>query len=135
WDLVVAGIESLDVAQHLLWRLRDPGHAMYDIPLAGQYGQSIERLYGRVDELVGQVQVAMPDEASIVVFSAYGTYTARQVVDLNRWLYDEGLLAWSGDVPPVSLAALTDPSAHTGAIDWASTRARAVGAGHIYVNL
>jgi predicted AlkP superfamily phosphohydrolase/phosphomutase len=135
WDLVVAGIEVLDVTQHLLWRLVDPGHDMYDAVLSGQHGKSVEEMYIRVDELVGQVRAALPGEAALVVVSAYGTYTARHVVDLNRWLLNEGLLAWSETPSPVSLAALTDPTLRHDNIDWSSTRARAMGSGHVYVNL
>jgi predicted AlkP superfamily phosphohydrolase/phosphomutase len=135
WDFVVAGIETLDVTQHLLWRLVDPGHALYDIALSGRYGRSVEQAYVRLDELVGQVQAALPQEAALVVMSAYGTYTARHVVDLNRWLIEQGWLAWAETPAPVSLAALTDPAVRPDAVDWSVTQARAMGAGHIYVNL
>lgn len=135
WDLVVAGIETLDVTQHLLWRLVDPGHAMYDIALSGQHGRSVEQMYVSIDGLVGQVRAALPAEAALVVMSSYGMYTARHVVDLNRWLLNEGLLAWSEPPSPVSLAALTDPDARHDKVDWSSTRARAMGSGHIYINL
>lgn len=135
WDLVVAGIETLDLTQHVLWRLVDPGHAMYDAVLSGQHGRSVEDTYIKVDELAGQVRAALPGEAALVVVSVYGTYTARHVVDLNRWLLNEGLLAWSGTPSPVSLAVLTDATLGRDNIDWSSTRARAMGSGHVYVNL
>ncbi len=135
WDLVAAGIETLDITQHVMWRLVDAGHAMFDAGRARRYGRAVEEMYARVDGLVGQVQAALPGEAALAVVSAYGMYTARHVVDLNRWLANEGLLAWSGAPAPVTLAALTDPAARHDNVDWPSTRARAMGSGHIYVNL
>jgi predicted AlkP superfamily phosphohydrolase/phosphomutase len=58
----------------------------------------------------------------------------RRLVDLNRWLTDRGCLAWRQTPPPVTLAALADPALWPDPVDWPRTTARAVGAGHIYVN-
>ena len=56
-------------------------------------------------------------------------------MDLNRWLADRD--GWPGGAspPPVTLAALAEPAAWADTIDWSRSAARAVGAGHIYVNL
>ena len=48
WDLLVGVIESTDRVQHMMWRLIDPTHPMYDKALAAKYGDSIERVYRRV---------------------------------------------------------------------------------------
>src|SRR6185312_5962133 len=45
WDLLVGVIESTDRVQHMMWRLIDPQHPMYDAALASKYGDSIERVY------------------------------------------------------------------------------------------
>ena len=45
WDLLVGVIESTDRVQHMMWRLIDPKHPMYDAALAAHYGDSIERVY------------------------------------------------------------------------------------------
>ncbi len=135
WDVIVAGIETIDAAQHLLWRLLDPGHAMYDPELAREHGRRVETLYVRLDELVGQVRASLGPDAALVVMSPYGVYTARHVVDLNRWLSSEGLLVWAGEPDPVTLAGLTDDRAWSDTVDWTATRARAMGAGQIFINL
>ena len=49
WDLLVGVIESTDRVQHMMWRLMDPKHPMYDAALAAKYGDSIERIYRRAD--------------------------------------------------------------------------------------
>ncbi len=55
WDLLVGVIESTDRVQHMMWRLIDPKHPMYDAALAAQFGDSIERVYRRADDFVGEV--------------------------------------------------------------------------------
>jgi predicted AlkP superfamily phosphohydrolase/phosphomutase len=135
WDLIVAGIETIDHAQHLLWSLVDPGHALYDAGRAAQLRGAIEQRYTRLDTLVGDVRQRLPPAADLAVVSAFGVYTARHVVDLNRWLTDEGLLVWRRTPGPVTLAALSDPSAWTDAVDWSRTSAHAMGHGAVRVNL
>lgn len=135
WHLIVAGIETLDTTGRLMWRFIDPAHAAHDRALAPSLADTIERMYLRLDELVGQVRERLPRGVDLMVVSPYGLYTARHVVDLNRWLTSEGLLAWHAPPPPVTLAALPDPSLWEDTVDWSRTTARAMGAGHIYVNL
>ncbi len=55
WDLLVGVIESTDRVQHMMWRLIDPAHPMYDKALAAKFGDSIERVYRKCDEFVGEV--------------------------------------------------------------------------------
>jgi len=134
WDLIVGGIETLDTTGRLMWRFIDPGHAAHDSALAPRFARTIENMYVRLDELVGQIRSRLPAGVELVVVSPYGLYTARHVVDLNRWLASEGLLAWHAPPRPVTLAAMADPTLWDDAIDWTKTTARAMGAGHIYVN-
>lgn len=135
WNVIVAGIESLDTTGRLMWRFIDPGHASHDSALAPTFGDAIDDMYLRLDDLVGQIRARLPQGANLAVVSPYGLYTARYVVDLNRWLANEGLLAWHTPPSDVTLAALADPSLWDDTIDWARTTARAMGAGHIYVNV
>ena len=39
----------------MMWRLIDPQHPMYDKALAAKFGDSIERVYRRCDDFVGEV--------------------------------------------------------------------------------
>lgn len=135
WNVIVAGIESLDTTGRLMWRFIDPGHAAHDGALAPTFADAIDGLYLRLDELVGQIRARLPEGADLAVVSPYGLYTARHVVDLNRWLANEGLLAWHVPPRPVTLAAMADPSLWDDTVDWTKTTARAMGAGHIYVNV
>ena len=77
-----------------MWRTIDPGHAAYDPAVAGRFSHAIDQAYLKVDELVGQLRDRLPGDADIVVVSPTASYTARRLVDLNRWLADEGVLTW-----------------------------------------
>ena len=52
----MAAIETTDRVSHMMWRLIDPQHPMYDQELAAKYGDSIEKVYRRADDLVGKLQ-------------------------------------------------------------------------------
>src|SRR5215211_1938161 len=54
-DLLVGVIESTDRVQHMMWRLIDPKHPMYDAALATQFGDAIERVYQKADGFVGDI--------------------------------------------------------------------------------
>src|SRR3954451_24869931 len=40
WDLLVGVVESTDRVQHMMWRLIDPAHPMYNAALAARFGDS-----------------------------------------------------------------------------------------------
>lgn len=134
-DFVAVGIETIDATTRLMWRMVDPGHPAYDAAQAVRFSGAIDRMYVRLDELIGQVRQRLGARTDLVLVSPYGTYTARSVVDLNRWLSDEGELVWREPPRPVTLAALADPSLWPDTVDWTRTRARAMGAGRIYLNV
>ena len=54
--LYVQVFDFTDRIGHMLWRLYDPGHPLYDARLAAEYGQEIPRSYERMDRIVGEAQ-------------------------------------------------------------------------------
>ncbi len=119
WHLIIVGIETIDATSRLLWGSKD----------------GLSGAYQRLDTLVGDLRGRVPPGADIALISPHGMAPVRRVVDLNRWLADQGWLAWREPPPPVTLAALAEPAAWADTIDWSRSAARAVGAGHVYVNL
>ena len=55
WDVLVGVIEATDRVQHMMWRLTDTKSPLYDTKLAAQYGDSIQKVYERADQFVGEV--------------------------------------------------------------------------------
>jgi predicted AlkP superfamily phosphohydrolase/phosphomutase len=136
WDLVVGVIESTDRVQHMMWRLIDPSHPMYDKTLAARFGDSIERVYRRCDEFVGEVMARVDPGTPILIVSDHGFHSFRQSVNLNTWLVQEGFMAIQGQQPgEKKLQDLFGGGTFWENVDWSRTKAYAMGLGQIYVNL
>src|SRR5262249_9758147 len=137
WDLLVGVIESTDRVQHMMWRLIDPAHPMYDKSLAAKFGDSIERVYRRCDEFIGEVMTRRDPRTPILIVSDHGFHSFRQSVNLNTWLVQEGFMALQGQQPGDK--KLQDLFGGSGTfwenVDWPRTKAYAMGLGQIYVNL
>jgi len=91
WDLLVGEVDSVDRVQHVMWRLMDPAHPAYDPALAEKYGDAIDYMYRRCDDLLGQIITRAGTDAAIIVLSVYGGRGVTQTFDLNRWLAGERL--------------------------------------------
>ena len=136
WDLLVGVIESTDRVQHMMWRLIDPAHPMYDKALAARFGNSIERVYRRCDEFVGEVMRRLDPATPILVVSDHGFHSFRQSVNLNTWLVQEGFMAIQGQQPgDKKLQDLFGGGTFWENVDWSRTKAYAMGLGQIYINL
>ena len=136
FDLIVGVIESTDRVQHMFWRFLDPTHPMYDAAAAAKYGDAIERVYRRCDQLVGEVVSRVAPGTFVMVLSDHGFHSFRQAVNLNTWFVQEGFLARSGG--PV--AEQKRDEAFLGGqfwenVDWSRSRAYSLGLGQIYFNL
>ena len=136
WDLFVAVIETTDRFSHMLWRLTDPKHPLYDAALAAKYGDSIEKIYRRADDLVGRLQAKLPKDSIFMVMSDHGFHSFRRSVNLNTWLVQNGYMVFEGQQgESKSVADLVGRGRFWDGVDWARTRAYAVGLGQIYFNL
>jgi predicted AlkP superfamily phosphohydrolase/phosphomutase len=136
WDLLVGVIESTDRVQHMMWRLIDPKHPRYDSALAAKFGDSIERVYRRADEFVGEVMEHVEPGTPILIVSDHGFHTWRKAVNLNSWLVQNGFMTLRGQQSGEKrLDDLFGGGEFWEHVDWSRTRAYAMGLGQIYFNL
>jgi len=135
WDLFVAAIETTDRISHMMWRLIDPRHPMYDAALAAKYGDSIEKVYRRADDFVGRLRQKVPKDAVFMVMSDHGFHSFRREVNLNTWLVQNGYMVVHGQSTEKSLQDLFGRGKFFEGVDWSQTKAYAVGLGQIYFNL
>jgi predicted AlkP superfamily phosphohydrolase/phosphomutase len=136
WDLFVAAIETTDRISHMMWRLIDPKHPMYDAALAAKYGDSIEKIYRRADDFVGRLRAKVPQDAIFMVMSDHGFHSFRRGVNLNTWLVHNGYMAFEGqESAKKGLDDLFGHGKFFEGVDWSRTKAYAVGLGQIYFNL
>jgi predicted AlkP superfamily phosphohydrolase/phosphomutase len=137
WDLLVGVIGAPDHVQHMLWRLTDPGHPMYDRDLAAKFGGAVEQVYRRCDAFVGEILARVGPDTPMLVVSGYGFHSFRRAVNLNTWLVDQGFMSLAG---PTGAERPTLAGVYRGArfwdnVDWSRTRAYAIGFGQLYLNL
>jgi len=136
WDLLVGVIESTDRVQHMIWRLIDPSHPMYDKALAAKFGDAIERVYRKCDSFVGEVMSRVDATTPILIVSDHGFHSFRQSVNLNTWLVQEGFMAIQGQQPgEKKLQDLFGGGTFWENVDWTRTKAYAMGLGQVYINL
>ena len=136
WDLLVGVIESTDRVQHMMWRLIDPKHPMYDAALAAKFGRSIENVYRRADTFIGEVMDRVDPGTPILVVSDHGFHSWRKAVNLNTWLVQNGYMTLQGQKPAEKkLDDLFGGGTFWENVDWSRTRAYAMGIGQIYFNL
>ena len=123
--------DTPDRVQHMFWRFRDPGHASNGgRPPDPRWSRVVEDQYRRGDAIVGLALEHADDDTLVVALSDHGFGPYRREVHLNAWLREQGLLALKSGVEPGASAGDM-----LGGIDWARTRAYAVGLGGIYLNL
>jgi predicted AlkP superfamily phosphohydrolase/phosphomutase len=120
--------DTPDRVQHMLWRSLEPDH-----PANRERGaappQAIAECYRRADAVVGGALEFLDDETLLVALSDHGFGSYRRGFDLNRWLYDTGLLALRPGVKPGS-----DAGDLLRGVDWDRTRAYGVGLSGLYLN-
>lgn len=136
WDLLVGVIETTDRVQHMMWRLTDPQHPMYNAELARMYGGAIEQMYQRADAFVGDVLSRLEPGTALMIVSDHGFHSFRWSVNLNTWLVEKGYMALQGQAPgEKKLDDLFGGGTFWENVDWSRTRAYAMGLGQIYINL
>ncbi len=124
--LLTCVFDITDRMQHMFWRYMEADHPANVGKDVDKHRHAIRDLYVRMDDLVGRVMARVDDDTLLVVMSDRGCKSFQRGVNLNSWLYRNGYLALK-DGP-------------TGAewfhgVDWANTKAYAVGLGGIYLNL
>jgi len=135
WDLFVCAIETTDRIQHMMWRLIDPRHPMYDVALAAKHGDAIEKVYRRADDFVGRLRQKLPKDVVLMVMSDHGFHSFRREVNLNTWLVQNGYMSVQGQSAEKNLQDLFGRGKFFEGVDWSRTKAYAVGLGQIYFNL
>ena len=117
-----------DQVAHMFWRDRDPEHPGRIAEQAELYSKTIEDVYVEMDTLVGETLKRLRDEDTLIIMSDHGFTTFRWGYHLNTWLLENGYLS--------VLDTAGDPRTRgLESIDWANTRAYALGLNSIYVNL
>jgi predicted AlkP superfamily phosphohydrolase/phosphomutase len=115
----------------MLWRFREPDHpANRGRPPAPGLDRAVEDCYRRADAVVGHALGFVDERTLLIVLSDHGFDTFQRGFHLNRWLYDQGLLALRSGVEPGAAAG-----DFLQAVDWDRTRAYGLGLSGLYLNI
>jgi predicted AlkP superfamily phosphohydrolase/phosphomutase len=125
--LCVCVFDGTDRMQHMFWRYLDEDHPARPKDLPKNHPNEIEKLYQRMDDLVGRTMAKCKDDQTVLmVISDHGFNTFRRGIDLNRWLEENGYLK-------VHDTQRDQP--HLAGIDWSQTKAFAIGLTGIFLNI
>jgi len=123
---VVCVFDITDRLQHMFWRYLEEDHPANRGKEAERHRDEIQKLYQRMDDLVGRVMEKLDDHTALVVMSDHGFSSFKRSVNLNSWLHQNGYLAVKDQ--PTGEEWFRD-------VDWSRSRAYAVGLGGIYLNV
>lgn len=166
WDFGMLVHRAPDILCHKFWRYRDPAHPLYDKQEAAQWGSVIDDAFVYLDALNARLLERFADErTTVIVLSDHGFGPLTHAVYLNRYFAERGLLAYFKEsvnalrgMLRTGVRRLNHPlvgavkqrvfellpglksnlhySMAYGNVDWAMTRAFAVGTmGNVYINL
>jgi predicted AlkP superfamily phosphohydrolase/phosphomutase len=101
-DVMMVHFISMDIMKHALWRFMDHNHPRYE---ASPYEHAIRDGYKLVDEYSGLLMEMLPDDASTIVMSDHGFGPLLNMVNLNIFFMEKGLMKLKKD-PWTQLKAL-----------------------------
>jgi predicted AlkP superfamily phosphohydrolase/phosphomutase len=119
--------ETPDIVQHMFWRYIDPRHPLYEKNAPAEYKNMIKTWYQRMDAVLGLAMQNTGRDDLLMVISDHGFNTFRRAAHVNTWLRQNGYLQLKGEKTAAGGELLED-------IDWARTKAYALGFGAIYIN-
>ncbi|OQY83976.1 MAG: hypothetical protein B6D41_16210, partial [Chloroflexi bacterium UTCFX4] len=166
WDFGMLVHRAPDILCHKFWRYQDPTHPLYNESDAQQWGSVINDCFEYLDKFNERILEKYADEnTTVIVLSDHGFGPLTHAVYLNQYFAQTGILAYkkqSGNTFSSALRAgvkrLNNPlvaaaktkafewmprlksnlhySMAYGNIDWANTKAYAVGTmGNVYLNV
>jgi predicted AlkP superfamily phosphohydrolase/phosphomutase len=121
---------SLDLNQHMFWRLMDSNHPEYDPALAAQYGSTIQDFYVQIDQVLGEVLPKLDEHTTLLVLSDHGFAPYNRSFNLNTWLLQNGYIKLKNGSD-----ASSDTSQPFANVDWSVSRAYGLGLNGLYINL
>ena len=92
WDVLVQYFEFTDRVQHMMWRLFDPQHPMYDPALAAKYGGSILAVLPADGQHRRRDDEADAGGTHLMVVSDHGFQPFRWSMNYNTWLVKNGFM-------------------------------------------
>jgi predicted AlkP superfamily phosphohydrolase/phosphomutase len=94
WDFFMMVFGETDLVQHAYWQYTDPAFTTISESDRKKYGSVIRDTYIKMDGVVGEFLGKLSDDTHVLVMSDHGAGPAYKAVFINKWLEEEGLLAY-----------------------------------------
>ncbi|ELZ20431.1 alkaline phosphatase family protein [Natrinema limicola] len=104
WDLFFGVFMTTDRVNHFLFK---------DYERDGEYKDDFLEFYQKVDDYIGRLREALPDDATMIVASDHGFTSLDYEVHFNEWLREEGWLSFQTDEPEELGDISTDTKAYS----------------------
>ena len=124
-DVVVGVFVQTDRVAHMFYRGLDTEHPLYP-ETSEEARQAIHWIYQEADRILGKTMEKMGPNDRLMVISDHGFAPFRRAVHLNRWLADNGYLAFKDDKTQSNVGFMD--------VDWSRTQAYALGLNSIFIN-
>ena len=137
-DLFVQIFSFTDRVGHVLWHYWDEGHPTYDPVKGPKYQEALRETYRRMDRIVGRAMGLVDlDKTAFIVCSDHGFASWRYQFSLNTWLVQNGYMKLKKNVlgVPMKLDDLQTSTTPFNFVEWAETKAYALGLGMVFINL
>jgi len=114
---------SSDLQSHMFWWTPDEKHPTRTPPEAAKFFGHVQRLYQKLDAVIGDLYDRYGSQATLIVMSDHGFANFGRQFNLNSWLRDFGYLN-----PRDCTSILVNA-------DWSRTAAYGLGINGLYLNL
>ena len=101
-DVFMVHFIAMDIMKHALWRFMDHNHERYE---PSPYEHAIRDGYRLVDSYIGRLMEKLPADTSTIVMSDHGFGPLKNMVNLNVFFMEKGLMKLKRD-PWTQLKAL-----------------------------
>ncbi len=119
---------SIDQNCHMMWRLMDPSHPLYEPNASPESKGAILYFYKKMDEILRKTLLRVDSSTTLIAMSDHGFSPFTREFHLSTWLVDNGF------------TTLTDPNKKGEGefyryVDWDRTEAYALGINGLYINV
>jgi predicted AlkP superfamily phosphohydrolase/phosphomutase len=121
-------VSTLDQRGHMLWRQMDPEHPFHETETPKDLATAYRASYVEADEIVGEALEALDEKTTLIVMSDHGFAPFNRQANLNTWLEEQGYLVLKNPWR-------RDEYEWLQGINWAKTRAYAIGLNSLYLNV
>ena len=92
WDFFMVVFFDTDRILHQVWHYLDPTHPWHPANGATDPGEPVWRYFQHLDASIGQLVEEAGDDALVVIMSDHGMGPCHNMIVLNNWLLNVGLL-------------------------------------------